>query len=252
MMQAWCIPSSISLPRLLHNLYAYGHGIATLCFPALLPTGDNLIAAAIVVPLLIGFVWMLWRGRGVVEIYTVFYGLALLLYPTPVAPRYLLPLFPFLLLYLTRGVEVLASLLHKQLTAPALAGLAVALLATNLIAAASPRPDAAEGMEDYQELAAWFKDQVAAESIVMSRKPSLFYLWTGHKGALFPFTADSRRIQRVICDRGVDYIVQDAFSPVTERFLVPMLAKNGGAFARVYSRNDTYLFHVDRTVLCQG
>ena len=58
------------LPRLLHNLYAYGHGIATLCFPALLPTGDNLIAAAIVVPLLIGFVWMLWCGRGVVEIYT--------------------------------------------------------------------------------------------------------------------------------------------------------------------------------------
>lgn len=240
------------LPRLLHNLYAYGHGIATLCFPALLPTGGNLIAAVIVVPLLIGFVWTLWRGRGVVEIYAVFYGLALLLYPTPVAPRYLLPLFPFLLLYLMNGVELLVGLLRKQLTATAFAGLAVALLATNLIAAASPPPDAPEGMEDYQELAAWFKDQVAAESIVMSRKPSLFYLWTGRKGALFPYTADSRRILRVICDQGVDYIVQDSFSPTTERYLVPMLAKNGEAFARVYSRNNTHLFQVNRTALCRG
>jgi hypothetical protein len=50
----------------------------------------------------------------------------------------------------------------------------------------------------------------------------------------------------------VDYVVQDAFSPVTERYLVPMLARNGGAFARVYSRNNTHLFQVNRTALCQG
>jgi hypothetical protein len=240
------------LPRLLHNLYAYGHGTVALFFPALLPTGNNLIAALIAVPLLIGFIWMLWRGKGAAEISAVFYGLALLLYPTAVSPRYLLPLFPFLLLYLISGVEVLAGLLRKQLTATAFAGLAVALMATNLIAAASPGPDAPEGMEDYQELAAWFKDQVATKTIVMSRKPSLFYLWTGHKGALFPFTADSGRILRVICEQEVDYVVQDSFSPVTDRYLVPMLAQNGEAFARVYSRNKTHLFQVNRPVLCQG
>jgi 4-amino-4-deoxy-L-arabinose transferase-like glycosyltransferase len=239
------------VPRLRHNLYAYGQGMATLIFPALLPTGHNLIAMAVAVPLFIGFLLTLWRGRGVAEIYVAFYVLVLLLFPTPVVPRYLLPLFPFLLLYLISGVEVVAGWLRKQLTATALAGLAVALLGTNLIAAASPRPEVPEAMEDYQKIAAWFKDQAAAGSIVMSRKPSLFYLWTGRKGALFPFTADSRRILRVICDRQVDYIVQDSFSPVTERYLMPVLARNGDAFARVYSRNNTHLFHVNRMALCQ-
>ena len=239
-------------PRVQHNLYAHGHGTAELFFPSIFPAGAHPIALMVAVPLLIGFVLTLWHGREVEEIYVALYGLVLLLYPTPVVPRYLVPVFPFLLLYLIIGVETLAGLLRPRLTGVVFAGTAVVLLATNLIAATFPPPEALDGMEDYQELAAWFKDQAAPDSIVMSRKPSLFYLWTSRKGVVFPFTADGRSIVQVICHREVDYVVQDSFSAVTERYLMPMLAKYDGAFARVYSRNNTHLFQVNRTTLCKG
>jgi 4-amino-4-deoxy-L-arabinose transferase-like glycosyltransferase len=240
------------LPRLHHNLYAYGHGTAALLFPSLLPTGHNLLVVAVAVPLFVGFFAALWRGRAAVEIYVACYALVLLLYPTAVVPRYLLALLPFLLLYFISGVETLIGLVRKQLVGVVFAVLAVVLLATNLRAAAFPPPEVPAGMADYQELASWFKDQAAPDSVVMSRKPSLFYLWTGHKGVLFPFTSDGRRIVQVICDRGVDYVLQDSFSAVTERYLVPMLAMHDGLFARVYSKNNTHLFQVNRTTLCRG
>lgn len=59
-------------------------------------------------------------------------------------------------------------------------------------------------------------------------------------------------ILQVVCDRKLDYVVQDTVSPVTESCLGPMPAKNGQALARVYSRNNTHLLQVIRTVLCRG
>ena len=56
----------------------------------------------------------------------------------------------------------------------------------------------------------------------------------------------------MICDKGVDYVVQDTFSPVTAKYLAPAMAQNSSAFVHVYSRNDTHLFQVDSAALCKG
>jgi hypothetical protein len=122
---------------------------------------------------------------------------------------------------------------QKRLAAAASAAVVVILLVANVRAAASTPSEPLTGVADYREVATWLKDHTAPNSTVLSRKPSTFYLWSGHKGVLFPFTADTQKISQAICDKEVDYVVQDSFSPVTEKYLVPAIAKRLGLRPRV-------------------
>jgi 4-amino-4-deoxy-L-arabinose transferase-like glycosyltransferase len=238
--------------RLQHNAYVYGHGTVALLFPAPFPGGDNLMVAVILLPILLGFCSFLWSHKEGEELYVALYGVALLLYPTPQVPRYLVPLFPFLLCYFLSGVEVLASLVSHRLTRMAFAACAVLLLTTTLAATATFSPAADEGLTEYRQVAAWLKTHTTPESVVVSRKPNLLYLWSDRKGMAFPFTADEQKILQALCDKEADYVVQDSFSPVTAKYLAPAVARNRQLFTDVYSKNGTRLSVVDRTGRCRG
>jgi 4-amino-4-deoxy-L-arabinose transferase-like glycosyltransferase len=238
------------LPRFQRNLSAYGRGLVALLFPFLLPSGNDLMTAAVLLLVVVGFLSHLWYRKEGEELYVVVYGLILLLFPSPVVPRYLLPLFPFLLLYLIGGVETLVYPLGKRTVGVAFGVLAVTLLAANVVGAAAFPAKQHGGLADYRSVAGWLSDQTSPASVVLSRKPTLLYLWGHRKGVKFPYTADAQSILQVICDKKVDYVVRDSFSPVTERFLVPVIEYHQDAFTQVYGQNGTHVFLVNRATQC--
>jgi 4-amino-4-deoxy-L-arabinose transferase-like glycosyltransferase/IS1 family transposase len=241
------------LPRFRRNLSAYGHGIVALLFRFLLPSSDHLITAAVLLLVVLGFLSHFWYGKDGGEVYVASYGLILLLFPSAVVPRYIFPLFPFLLLYLIGGVETLLYPLGKRLGGVVFAVLAVTLLVANIgfntVRFPAKQPG---GLADFRSMASWLSDHTPSESVVLSRKPTLLYLWGHRKGVKFPYTADAQSILQVICDKKVDYVVRDSFSPVTERFLVPVIEQHTEAFTQVHSQNGTHLFRVNRSTRCGG
>jgi 4-amino-4-deoxy-L-arabinose transferase-like glycosyltransferase len=238
------------LPRFRRNLSAYGYGTVALLFPFLRPTREPLVTAAVLGLVIVGFASHLWYRKDGAEVYVAAYGLILLLFPSPVVPRYLLPLFPFLLLYVIGGLETLIYPLGKRLGGVAFVALATTLLVANSTGAATVSAEQQGGLADYRSMAAWLNDHTPPESVVLSRKPTLLYLWGDRKGAKFPYTANTQSVLQVICDKQVNYVVRDSFSPVTTRFLAPVLEQHREVFTLVHSQNDTYLFLVDRTTGC--
>jgi hypothetical protein len=65
---------------------------------------------------------------------------------------------------------------------------------------------------NYFQIADWVKENVPGEAVIMCRKPYLFYLRSGRKTALYPFTRDAEKITLSIKDSGADYVVLDAFT----------------------------------------
>ena len=239
------------LPRFRRNLSAYGYGAVALLFPFLRPTREPLVTAAILGLVVLGFVSHLRYRKDGAEVYVAAYGLILLLFPSPVVPRYLLPLFPFLLLYVIGGLETLIYPLGKRLGGWAFVALATTLLVANSASAATVSAVQQGGLADYRSMATWLKDHTPPESVVLSRKPTLLYLWGHRKGAKFPYTTNAHSVLQVICDKHVNYVVRDSFSPVTARFLAPVLEHHQEVFTLVHSQNDTHLFLVNRTPQCE-
>ena len=78
---------------------------------------------------------------------------------------------------------------------------------------------------EYYEMSHWIKANTPEDSIIMSRKPELFYIWTGRKQAIYPFTRDKEAVIGSIYRNNVNYIALDSFTwtKTTLEYLVPAL-----------------------------
>jgi len=84
------------------------------------------------------------------------------------------------------------------------------------------------------ETADWARDHTPEKATFTVRKPTLFFLFSGRHAECYPFTADTDSVLAMVFRN--DYVVVDAVSGTTSRYLVPALVQQQNRFRLVFDR----------------
>lgn len=199
------------------------------------PPAARALGATVGMALLLYGAWRIVRLRGLRPWDLYVLGTLGLIYLWPwLGERILLTLAPFLWLYLLAGMDAASRRLGGG-RAPAMALallVALGLLAGGLVAAGRQIPrtraylagDRLAGYssfwQDYFEAARWIGAH-APDAVVLSRKPTLVWYWSGRPAVVYPRRAEPEATLRFIRETGVTHIL---FEPSTEEALEPALA----------------------------
>jgi hypothetical protein len=189
-------------------------------------------------PMVIGLTVRLLKKSSPFDWCIVFYFGLMLLWPSSWTDiRFALPVLPFLIMYLFRGYETAAGSFFKNSRPYLTAALFVILLITSLGRSASSWSNNLEMQSAYRKgdhlagydpawrsfftAAEWIKASTPENSIVVSRKPSLFYLSAQRKTFCYPFTANRDSVLKEI-DRA-DYVMVEPVSGTGQKYLIPAI-----------------------------
>jgi hypothetical protein len=81
------------------------------------------------------------------------------------------------------------------------------------------------------EAARWVKNNTPPQSVVVSRKPSLFYLESGRKTFCYPFAANRDSVVREVLK--ADYVMVEPVSGTVQRYLAPAIEPQLGKRLRI-------------------
>lgn len=164
----------------------------------------------------------------------IYLGMSLLWPETWSDIRFLLPLLPFLLFYLVQAYGYAISLAFKRgslwptvmllfLIAAANVSAGWNTIDSNLEAGKYHSQDKYSGYDpawrSFFAAAEWVKNNTPENIIVVSRKPTLFYLKAERKAFCYPFTADQDSLLRAI--ERADLVMVEPVSGTGQRFLIP-------------------------------
>lgn len=216
---------------------------------AKLDFGFGLLLGSLMIPGLVSAVrrkqWaMLMFGAGLQAI--------LLIWPYP-QPRYALPLIPFYFFYLFLGLDWLwrqSGRGRSQRIGVALfaASAVVMLLLASFDAgwhtqARRHAPDVVAfhrftdaEWANYFQASGWAAEHSPSDAVIMSRKPTLTYLFDERTATPFVWSRAADDWSAVLAASNVSFIIEDAFtwSDVTDRFLKPVLTADPDRFELVY------------------
>ena len=71
----------------------------------------------------------------------------------------------------------------------------------------------------------WIKPNLPPGGIIISRKPTITYFYTGHKALVYPYTTEPDEIWQEIGKHNAQYLLVDEFSRETYYYLSPFLYK---------------------------
>ncbi len=237
-------------PRILENLegYALGHipaGIVGAETPALALVGVTLCGAA-----LAGWLISLRSDRGVAELFFPLYTGLVVLWPTVWGgDRFALPLFPLLLLY---GAVVLRTVSRRMPPVPAQL-LAAGVVLMILVPAVGQRlRESAQGaqcravaesrgvwscygprIEAFMSAAAWAKTGLPEGSVVLSRKPRHFFVYSGLPSRAFPFIPEPAAQLELADEVGARYVLLDQWDGLAARNVGGAVRAMPGAFCYI-------------------
>ena len=197
-------------------------------------------------------------GLGPAELFAPLYAAMLALWPTVwTDQRFLLPLLPLLLLYAAAGSFELGRWLSRSRNGGVLAylpagGLAVIIGVAAAASAVSLAPERVRCLAEYRAgspcdlpefasfyaAAEWTAQTTGPEAIVVNRKPRIFFWISGRRGDVYPYSTDAREVLAWMERIGADYVVVDAISGTTTRYLVPALREHLPKFEVVYEGGE--------------
>ena len=166
--------------------------------------------------------------------------------------RFLLPALPLLLIYGLEGARLAGgAAVGREASggagiaragAPAL--LSVTVLVPGLVDAGRSGPDRLRCLAGWRSgspcvppayvsfyaAAEWVREHVPEDAVVVNRKPRLFYWISGRRGDLYPFSSEPDVVLAGLEETGADYVVVDAISGTTARYLVPAVQAHPSRF----------------------
>ena len=194
-----------------------------------------------------GWARRLRQRTGVAELFVPMYLGLILLWPQVWSgDRFALPLLPLLLFY---SGEVILYL-SKRVPAPArklVLGATVAVLAFPALASwsrdvrvgsacsAVVRSEGAFACwgprnTQFVQAALWSGAHLPEGSVVLSRKPRIFYVMSGVSSQTFPFTKDGTRFLAIADSLGARYVVMDYLDAAASTYVAGVVIERGGAF----------------------
>ena len=221
--------------------------------------GGWLAATGTVLTLLIllGMARNLMHGIRLLEVYVLVYMGVLLIRPEVWSDvRFIMPLVPFFLLYLADGAAFAlcwrrTGLFHAG-TIQAAALILIALLGFGLQLRLVPDnlnmigrymggdryAGYPEAWRNFFQAGDWVRENTPEQSVVTVRKVRLFYVHTGRRVIGYPYTTDADSVLSRICTS--DYVVVDAVSGTTYRYLIPAIQTAPERFKLVCRLDDPF------------
>jgi hypothetical protein len=197
------------------------------------------LAAGTILALLAALGWVMrLRKPSVVEIWTFFYLGLVLLWPVSwAAPRFLLAIIPVLALYTAETIAFLVSFTPWPKFAGAaaiavLVGVAAPGIRHRLAEGQVCRAEYSDGVEfpctepifrDFFLTASAVKGKLPPGSVVFSRKPTLFYLYSGYQSKLYPLTAVPDSLFAEAVRIRAKFVVIDQIMDLAPLYLHPIL-----------------------------
>jgi 4-amino-4-deoxy-L-arabinose transferase-like glycosyltransferase len=179
------------------------------------------------------------RRAGAAELFLPLYAGLLLIWPaTWSGERFLLPILPLLLAY---AAEALLDAADALRIAPRRVGLAAAaalalvaipgtvsevrsgLRCTRAYTNGDPLPCVRPVWRDFFGVAMNTRGKLPPGSVVLSRKPTLFFLLSGYRSRLYASSADPAEFFRGARDAGAGWVVVDHVPDLAPVFLHPVL-----------------------------
>jgi 4-amino-4-deoxy-L-arabinose transferase-like glycosyltransferase len=156
--------------------------------------------------------------------------------------RFMIPVTPLLAIYLLAGCRRILEYFEVKPVVAVVVG-AVFILTNVQSLTGFVRRDRSYpvGWNRYLETAVWVREHTPAESVVLCRKPFMFYLFSDRKTIAYPFTRDAEVMREHLEKSHPDYIVIDDFgggTSATEVYLVPVLRQMVAYLKNVYSTED--------------
>ncbi|MFH1772011.1 MAG: hypothetical protein ABH872_04270 [Candidatus Omnitrophota bacterium] len=93
----------------------------------------------------------------------------------------------------------------------------------------------------------WMRKNVSSDSLIVSRLPSLTYLYTNITSTGYEFTQDSRELFKKLLDKNCDYILIDEISKTTPIYLVPAVKEFAASLEPVHREGATQLLKIKKT-----
>lgn len=209
--------------------------------------------------------WWLFRRYPYGGLYLGVYLGVLLVYPY-ISPRFLLPVFPLILLCCYLGLLAIRDKLAQQVPAfKSIAPLAVPFFVVLALAGhlpdtirwvnaglqlklANQGPSLRKGNRAYYETLLWLKANTPKDSLIISRKPPVTYFYSGRRSTAFPFTAHQDKLFAYIDEKrrryGREfphiYIFEDNVFGSSTRYLKPTVEKYHNRLKLVYTEPVTH------------
>jgi hypothetical protein len=263
MPDAGTIGAADAVDRVLANLGKY----TGIHLPSLLGGGPSPLlhfigvsAFLLAVP---GWLLRLRRGRVADLFLPAYLGLILLWPAVWSGERFLLPVLPLLLFYAAAGllwtvrrvsarydcaVGTAAVLLVLLMATPALAESVRAGRACTALYRAGVAFPCLPGpyWHDFFQVAVWMGEALDDDAVVLTRKPRLFYVLSGLRGANYPLSGESDQFAAAVGRTGARYVVFDRLDSVSELYLRPVLTRRPDAFcvAHVRETSGTVVFGI--------
>ncbi len=187
-------------------------------------------------------IWLSLRRRvDPLAVYVVGYMVICLVWPWQ-GEKFLVPLIPLALFFLSGSVRVAEALLTRsgRRNLPLMPSLAVLLLVINLGGdtalhlrrVANPYPPE---WQSYFTAADWTATHLSQDAVVMARKPYLFHLRSGHLTVPYAPVEDDADILTYLRSCGADYLVVGAVRPEQEDSMAGVISRHREMFAIEYA-----------------
>jgi hypothetical protein len=237
--------------RLVENAGLYGGRF----LPTLLGGGASPLLGLLAV-LVLGLAVYGWSRRlrraGVAELWVPLYaGMLLAWNPEWAGDRLLLPVYPALLMYAGDGLARIGRMrwMPARRLVPALGAALLAVAALPGIAEGArmgtfctgeyrrgdPRPCLEPNWVDFFVIGEKAGEMLPENSVVLSRKPALFWSASGLPGRVYPLSREPDTLFRAAREAGARYVVLDDLDEMATTFLAPILMQRPGAFCIVHS-----------------
>lgn len=219
--------------------------------------GEWVAGAALIAVILFGF----WRIKRYFWFFTAYSAAVvgiICLWSAPSGNRYITTLVPLLEIGLTIGIYALTdTVLRRRFQLRRTFSPLWLLIPAVLLAGGRIREVAAESRQPLPPQFSGFIDaaravrkQLPPETVVCSRKPSVFYVYAGCHVCNFRYTADDEQLIRGLVDSRVDYVLLDQLGyAATWHYLYPAIQKHPELFgvAAAFGNPQTFLLRFDRT-----
>jgi hypothetical protein len=216
--------------------------------------------------LLLGF-RRFWQASRFGSAYLTLYMAVLSIYPY-ISPRFLLPVYPLILLCVFAGLLQCRDALAEKLASPVLKKATAVIVPLFLLLSlgaqlpdtirwvnagfqlkkADQGPSLRKGNAAYYRTLLWIKGNTPENSLIISRKPPVVYFYSGRRSTAFPFTAHSDKLFAYIeskktMDRETFpnvYVFEDTVFGSSTRYLAPTIEKYRARFDLVYEEPVTH------------
>jgi hypothetical protein len=226
------------------------------------PIGAALFAAVTVLAVL-GYVSSVRRRVTFLEIFPIFYVLAVLAFPGFAGRRYLQPIFPLYLFYAARGLQLAWLVDRPALRRAAVAAMLLAVAATYAASFTNLQLDFAEGISRPESVALfdYVAQQTEADDVIVFIKPRVMALLTSRRSAAYHMPDDDARLWEFFDRIGATHLVvvdSDeamalAESPERIEYLRAFARRNAARLAPVFTNRDFSVYRIaEPTALAQG